>query len=79
MLGNVLDVDYEAMIVSLKRAKGAFVFFFGFQAAFPSIAHAYLHKVLTHPGTPAQTLQMITAMYDNNKCTISLRGSRLLF
>ena len=39
LLSNVVDVDCEAMTVSLKYAGGAIVLF-DFKAAFPSISHA---------------------------------------
>jgi exonuclease III len=38
MLSNVVDVDFEAMTVSLQHAHGA-VILFDFKAAFPSISH----------------------------------------
>ena len=41
MLNNILDIDYNAMTVSLKHAKGALLLF-DFKAAFPSVSHDFL-------------------------------------
>ena len=38
MLKNMVDIDYEAMTISLRRPQGALILF-DFQAAFPSLAH----------------------------------------
>ena len=40
MLSNVIDIDYQAMTVSLKYPGGA-MFFFDFKAAFPSVSHDF--------------------------------------
>ena len=74
MLSNVVDIDYEAMRVSLVHEHGALVLF-DFQAAFPSMAHSYLRKVLSHLGLPQLALNIIDALYDKNKCVISISGT----
>ena len=51
MLGNVVDVDIQAMTVSLQEAGGAVVLF-DFAAASPSMSHDYLSIVLAHLGPP---------------------------
>ena len=40
MLHNVIQIDYDAMTVSLKRDRGMLVLF-DFKAAFPSISHEF--------------------------------------
>jgi hypothetical protein len=75
MLSNVVDVDYEAMTISLKHPYGALILF-DFQAAFPSLAHDYLHEVLCHLGLPGESLNFIKALYDCNRCVISCQGGR---
>ena len=49
MLKNVLDIDFAAHRVSVKSRTGA-ILLFDFRAAFPSISHSYLMKVLTYLG-----------------------------
>jgi len=73
MLNNVISIDYEAMTVSLKYGRGALLFF-DFKAAFPSIAHRYLHESLQALGLPDHALALIQALYDNNSCNISFKG-----
>ena len=73
MLSNVIDIDFEAMRVSLTCEQGASVLF-DMKAAFPSLAHEYLFKVLRHMGLPRTVLNIITALYNQNKCVISCGG-----
>ncbi len=47
MLQNVLEVDAEMRLTSLGSDKSAAIFF-DFAAAFPSLAHEFLHAVLRH-------------------------------
>ena len=65
MLGNVIDIDYEAMTVSLKCEKGA-VMFFDFKAAFPSVSHDFLKNSLAFLGLPPSALTFIDSLYDHN-------------
>ena len=73
MLSNVVDVDTEAMTVSLRDEEGALVLF-DFAAAFPSMSHDYLRAVLRHLGLPDELLHLVDALYDANRCVISCKG-----
>ena len=73
MLHNVLDVDFEAMKISLKIPSGALLMF-DFSAAFPSVAHDFLFKSLRALGLPEQAIRFIHALYDNNRCNIMAGG-----
>ena len=75
MIANIVDIDYEAMRVSLKCEEGTIVLF-DFQAAFPSISHEYLNTVLRHIGFPPSALSLVAALYDQNRCRISCQGAR---
>ena len=75
MLHNLISIDYEAMTVSLKHAKGMLVLF-DFSAAFPSVSHDFLKTSLGLLGLPAHALNLINALYDNNKCNRSFQGKR---
>ncbi len=74
MLNNVIDIDYEAMTVSIKHDKGALLFF-DFKAAFPSIAHNYLFDSLSAIGMPRHAINFIKSLYDNNACNIAYKGA----
>ena len=76
MLANVVDVDVGAMEVSLTQENGA-LFLFDFRAAFPSVAHEYIFLVLRHIGFPQAMLRFLRALYDRNKCLLSIGGSTL--
>ena len=74
MMNNILDIDYNAMTVSLKHAKGALLLF-DFKAAFPSVSHDFLIQSLHSIGLPDHALNFIRALYDRNKCDISFKGA----
>jgi hypothetical protein len=73
MLSNVVDIDMEAMTVSLTSEKGAIVLF-DFQAAFPSLSHEYLLDVLERIGMPKTSMNFVKALYNRTKCVISCKG-----
>ena len=75
MLENVLDIEHGAMVSSLRAENSALVLF-DFAAAFPSVSHAFLFRVLKHVGIPREALQVIQAFYDNNRCYLSFRGGQ---
>ena len=70
-----MDVDWEAMRVSLQSASGA-VILFDFNAAFPSLSHEYIFTTLQRIGVPEQATNLIRALYHNNKCEVALQGQR---
>ena len=72
-LANVIEIDYNAMTVSLAKATGALVLF-DFRAAFPGVSHKYMEQVLTHLGLPDTALNLVRHLYDNNRCRISCQG-----
>jgi hypothetical protein len=74
MLSNIIEIDYHAMTVSLKREKGA-VLFFDFKAAFPSVSHAFLRESLELIGVPPSAIAFINALYDNNYCDLAFKGN----
>jgi len=74
LLNNVLDINYNAMTVSLKCAKGALIFF-DFKAAFPSISHGFLKDSLRHLGLPEHALAFIDGLYSDNNCHLAYKGS----
>ena len=73
MLGNVVDVDYETMKVSLLHENGALILF-DFEAAFPSLSHEYLFKALHSLGVPTDTLFALRRFYRNNTHSLKLKG-----
>ncbi len=74
MLSDVIDIDWNAMTVSLKDARGVMLLF-DFKAAFPSIAHSFLKDSLKSLGLPPHAISLVEALYDQNKCNISFQGA----
>ena len=74
ILKNLIDVDAESLSASLKSQNGATVLF-DFKAAFPSISQEYMLSILTKIGVPECARQLVTWLYDDNKCQLSLRGA----
>lgn len=70
MLSNIVTIDHEAMCISLNHHRGG-TMLFDFKAAFPSISHTYLHRVIEHLGFPRHITNAITALYNNNRCHIT--------
>ena len=70
-----MDIEFAAMKTSLTTDKGAIVFF-DFASAFPSISQSYLLRILTEIGLPKNALNMIHALYDNNRCVVQTNGFR---
>ena len=75
MLHNVVDVEHEAMIASLSDGDPALILF-DFAAAFPSMAHGLIHATFAHLGVPSSVLCLLAALYDDNRCEITLAGGR---
>ena len=48
---------------------------FDFKAAFPSISHEYLFKVLEHIGLPRTAMNLVAALYNGNRCIIKCGGT----
>lgn len=74
MLSNVVDVDYEAMRISLKHPRGAIILF-DFAAAFPSLSQDYMWSVLSHIGLPPNVMQAIRCPYMNNMHFVKVKGT----
>ena len=74
ILKNLIDIDTESMSVSLKSQSGAMVLF-DFKAAFPSISQEYMLSILAKIGVPECARQVVTWLYDENKCQLSFRGA----
>jgi len=73
MLNNIIDIDYDSMKVSLQCARGALILF-DFKAAFPSVAPAFLRASLSAIGLPEHAINLIDALYHQNRCNISHQG-----
>ena len=73
ILKNVLDIDYASMTTALTHSNGALVLF-DFASAFPSMSQTYMFDLLTKLGVPKNALNMIRALYDNNRCIIQTNG-----
>ena len=73
MLSNVVDIETDAMRVSLEApARG--IILFDFRAAFPSLSHHFLFRVIRALGLPAHAIHFLEALYNDNKCTLTVGG-----
>ena len=75
MLANVVEIDHEAQVISLRHPRGAIVLF-DFAAAFPSLGHSYLIRVLEHLRLPPALLCYVRMLYGGNRCQIACGGQR---
>ena len=73
MLQNIIDIDFEAMRISLSSPYGALTLF-DFEAAFPSFSHESLWKVLSHIGVPQFMLRAFQNLYAHVKHRIKIKG-----
>ena len=64
------------MTTSLTNNKGALVLF-DFASAFPSMSQEYMLELLTTLGVPPNAMNMIQALYHNNKCLIQTNGAQI--
>ena len=62
MLSNVVDIQHAGQLTALGREHGA-ILLLDFKAAFPSLNHHYLHRVLAKLGLPRDVLRMIQMLY----------------
>ena len=67
-------MDYAAKLLLSKNQRGA-LFFFDFEAAFPSVAHEHLWEVLKHIGCPGSYIHAVQQLYSNNTHTVLMDGS----
>ena len=74
MLSNIVDVDFDAMKVSLQHEGGS-VILFDFAAAFPSLSQDYLWNVLAHIGVASGPLTAIKRLYHNNLHYIKVKSN----
>ena len=63
------------MKTALTTPHGAIIFF-DFASAFPSMSQAYLIQLLSSLSLPRNALNLIQALYDNNRCLIQTNGFR---
>ena len=73
MLSNVVDIQHAGQLTALDREHGA-ILLFDFKAAFPSLNHHYLHRVLAKLGLPRDVLRMIQMLYHEHGCVINFAG-----
>ena len=73
MLSNIIDIDYHSLKVSLNSPHGALMLF-DFEAAFPSVSHEYIFRVLQHIGLPSNWISAIRRLYVNNAHWVRVGG-----
>ena len=77
LIHNVLDLDTDGRCLAMqedRHAKSVFVFW-DFAAAFPSLAHGWIHLILSASESPDGLLEAIKGIYFFNFAKISLSSS----
>jgi len=74
MLKNVMLVDTR-MRTACAASGAAGAVFFDFEAAFPSLSHRYLHRLLARLGLPAAVQNLVRALYLGHGCKVAQQGS----
>ena len=74
ILANVIDIEEAAAHQALGEDEAA-IFLFDFSAAFPSVNQDFLVRALSHIGLPAVALNVVRALYDNNRCRLAFAGT----
>ena len=73
MLLNVLLVDTR-LRTACAESDHAGAVFFDFEAAFPSLAHRYLHATLEKLGLPASVSNLVRSLYFGHGCQVTQQG-----
>ena len=73
MMANIIDIDLQSMLISLKHPFGALILF-DFKAAFPSVSHKYMWAVLRRIGVPRKWVKALKRLYVNNVHFVKFRG-----
>ena len=74
MLENVLEIDLRMRLLALQEVR-ALVVFFDFEAAFPSIAHPFIWRILKEIGVPRCFIRALRKLYHNNIQTVRFSGN----
>ena len=73
LIENVIDIDFESRKLYLEGSDGA-VILVDLAAAFPSMGHDYLFKVLERQGIPAEFRNAVKSFYKHNVQFMKLDG-----
>ena len=76
ILQNIIDIDVSARIAAL-RGNCPAILLWDFAAAFPSVSHVYLHRILLAAGLPPKVRKFVKSIYQN--CCHSIRIDGKLF
>ena len=73
ILANVLDLEVAMQQATLEDEE-PYTLLFDMRAAFPSLEHDYLHRVLEKLGVPSGIRAAIRALYAGQSCCLSMAG-----
>ena len=73
IIRNLLEVDTSMLLTALGGDKGAAIFL-DFEAAFPSISHSFMERVLQWSGMPEVARNAFKFFYSQCHCNISMKG-----
>jgi hypothetical protein len=75
ILDNVVELDYFAHLFSITSKRAATILF-DFRAAFPSVNHRFMWRVLESSGLPPAIIRLIRCFYRGCKHLIRVDGRR---
>ena len=73
ILSNVVEMDCQSRIAATRGNHPAMIFF-DFLAAFPSVSHAFLFKILEAAGIPKRFINIIKKLYTDCRHQIRIDG-----
>ena len=71
---NILQLEAAAIVHSLTNIKRAAMVLFDFSAAFPSVSHRWIFKVLEHMQIPSNIIHAIRELYKNSTASICINN-----
>jgi hypothetical protein len=75
ILDNVVELDYFAHLFSITSRRAAIILF-DFRAAFPSVNHRFMWRVLESSGLPLAIIRLIRCFYRDCRHLIRVDGRR---
>ena len=73
IMKDILDIERASLKTAAKGEKGGIILL-DFASAFPSISQEFRLAWMKQIGVPENALNVMTALYDCNRCKVSFRG-----
>ena len=73
IIKDILDIERASLKTAAKGENGGIILF-DFASAFPSISQQFMLAWMKQIGMPESALNVMTALYDCNRCKVSFRS-----